>query len=69
MQPNPYGGADDGGHPVGFGAERANLMNEEEVNMDNANAIQQAEAEKEIVTSAHNYEETKTNVVDDRLRA
>jgi len=65
-QPNPYGQADDGAHPVGFGAERANLMNEAEVNMDQANNIQ---VEKEIPAGG-DYEENKgSNAVDEQLKA
>lgn len=48
---------------MGFGAERANLMNEAPVSMDNAQSIQ---AEKDAGVQ-QNYEEAKGQVVDTRL--
>lgn len=56
--PNPYGGAEEtGGHPMGFGAERANLMEEAPVSMANVQSVNPAEKEE----ASAGWEESKGN--------
>ena len=64
---NPYGGAEEtGGHPMGFGAERANLMEEAPVSMDNVQSVNPSDKEE----ATGGYEESKGNkAVDERLKA
>ena len=53
---------------MGFGAERANLMDEQPVSMDNLQTINTGD--KEEITTATSWEESKGNkAVDERLRA
>ena len=54
---------------MGFGAERANLMDEQPVSMDNVQTINTGD--KEEITTATTWEESKggNKAVDERLRA
>ena len=55
---------------MGFGAERANLMDEQPVSMDNVQTINTGDKEEITTAATSTWEESKgNNAVDERLRA